>query len=233
MSLKFEDLTNVLPVHAIKKPELQSKITKIVVHTTDGVGTPRGFARYAIGPNHISSTGCPTITYHYLIDGSGKAFKTCAHKNITWHAGPHNRESLGIALIYKLDNDWEELAKKGLALPEPPLPENTPSNPQLHTLLDLLYALCLKEKVQPECVYGHRELSGTGWTLEKGSRKLRKTCPGMSVNLDDLRKQLVRRFQADLKQKGLYLGDIDGKWGPKSREAFSMYVTLSNLDRGE
>ena len=50
-------------------------------------------------------------------------------------------------------------------------------------LVTLLHLLCIEECVPPTKIFGHRELKGTGWTLQKGSKRLRKTCPGMSVLL--------------------------------------------------
>jgi N-acetyl-anhydromuramyl-L-alanine amidase AmpD len=183
------DIVNTLPVHATKLPKKQTTIKKLVVHTTDGVVTPKGLAKYDIGPNHISSTGCPTITYHYLIKQSGEAFKTADLENVLWHAGNHNPESIAIALIYKQDHDWEELAVKKEALHDPG-PDNRPSEEAYTKLVDLLTALCIEHDLNEHDIYGHRELSGTGTIIVNGGLVFRKTCPGMSVNLDLLRSQV-------------------------------------------
>lgn len=222
----FTDIIYKLPVHPTKKPKKQNKIKKIVVHTTDGVVTPQGLAKYDIGPNHISKTGCPSVTYHYLINQSGKAGKCCPHEVVTWHAGPHNNQSLAVAFNYKTDAGWEKAAVQGVATEKPPNSDNKPSQAATITLLRLLEHLCLTEGVHPTEVYGHRELKGTGWFMFKGSRKLRKTCPGMSVDMKWIRDSTIKNVQRSLKQKGLYGGAIDGDWGPKSKAAFKVYLGL-------
>lgn len=180
------DIVNTLPVHATKLPKKQIVIKKLVVHTTDGVVTPKGLAKYDIGPNHISSTGCPTITYHYLIRQSGEAFKTADLENVLWHAGNHNPESLAIALVYKQDHSWEELAVKNATIHEAS-PDNRPSELAYSKLVDLLTALCLEHNLNELDIYGHRELSGTGTIVVNGELTFRKTCPGMSIDLNVLR----------------------------------------------
>jgi len=218
------DLSDTLPVHPTKKPTKQTKINKLVVHMTDGVVTARGLAKYDIGPNHISKTGCPTITYHYLIHQSGDVDKCVNHSIVTWHAGNHNRKSLALALNYKGDNKWEKARSQGVGTDLPPNSANRPTSTAIERLLDLLHKLCLAELVSPVQIFGHRELKGTGWTLQKGSKRLRKTCPGMAVDLDYIRDSVTKRVQQTLKSEGLYGGRIDGYWGKKSKKAFKVFA---------
>ena len=85
--------------------------------------------------------------------------------------------------------------------------------------------ICLKLGLTPDKVVGHRELKGTGWTMFKGSKKLRKTCPGNRVDLDFLRENIAKYMQARLGVLDCYKGKIDGSFGPKSKQAFSEYLS--------
>jgi hypothetical protein len=72
---------------------------------------------------------------------------------------------------------------------------------------------------------GHRELKGTGWTMFKGSKRLRKTCPGIKVDLDKVRRSVARFMQIVLGADGFYTGKVDGLFGPRSKKAFESYLS--------
>jgi len=218
--LKITDLTDSLPLHPTKEANRQESIKRIVVHTTDWIISELELAKYDINPNHISSTGCPTITYHYTVRQNGEVNYCVPHKKVTWHAGPWNPNSLAVALVYKTDPEEEKYIVKNKHPSGKDLGLNTPTPDALKTLHNLLVYLCLKEAVQPTEIWGHRELKGTGWTLEKGSKSLRKTCPGMTVSLEDFRVKVAWSVQLFLKNKKFYEGKIDGLWGNKSKAAF-------------
>ncbi len=213
--MQIVDLVSKLPVHPKKKPDLRkfSEIKKIALHTTDWDITPEALAQYDIGPNHISSSGCPTITYSYLVQKDGTVCKTANEDVVTWHVGNHNRSCLGVSLVYKTDPAYESGKVKT------PTPGKLPTVSQMDSAKELLAALCLKFRLPPSAVVGHRELEGTGWFWQKGHRQLRKTCPGMAIDMDLIRRELAGLMQQVLKDKGLYTGTVDGIWGPKSQKA--------------
>lgn len=217
--MNIVNLVGTLPVHPKKKPNTRrlTNITKLVVHCTDWNVTPEALARYDIGKNHISSTGCPTITYHYLINQDGTVAKTVNHETVTWHAGGYNTESLAISLVYKTDPVFES-GKSKIAQPG-----YLPTSTALTSLLELLSDLCLELNLLPTQVLGHRELIGTGFILFKGHKQLRKTCPGMSINLDQLRLDVAKKMQSTLSGLGIYTGILDGVFGKKSIEALKEY----------
>lgn len=218
LNMSVLDLTGELVQHPTKmpKPRALKSIKKVVVHTTDWKNLiPQELAKYDIGPNHISSTGCPTITYHFFIEQDGTVYQTADANIVTWHAALHNADSLAVCLNYKTDPVWE---RKPVG-DAPPKPENTPSLEMYVALEKLLAEICLSLKLPPSAVVGHRELPGTGFILAKGHKQLRKTCPGMSVNLDFLRTRVAAEMQKELKRHGLYTGDIDGLWGKRSSAA--------------
>ena len=103
---KLLDITDELDRHPTKTYKLRNlrKIKRIVVHTTDWTTTPHRIAKYDVEPNHISSTGCPAITYHEMIGTSGEPYRTLDYKEVSWHSGVWNPTSLAIALCYRCSN---------------------------------------------------------------------------------------------------------------------------------
>lgn len=212
--VKPVDVSAQLPRHATKKHKTRklTDIKRIVVHTTDWVVTPQDLAKYDIGPNHISSSGCPGITYHEMITEAGILFKTLPHEEISWHAGIWNPGSLAIALVYRCTGpDGKDTYA--------PFPQ------ALQTLQCRAGDIFLELGLTPDNLVGHRELKGTGWFWSKGSKRLRKTCPGLKVDLDLLRTNCAKYMQCRLLMAKLYDGKIDGDFGPKSRAALKAYVS--------
>jgi hypothetical protein len=218
--MEIKDLVPTLPIHPKKKVKFRklSNIKKIVVHTTDWNIEPLELAKYDIGPNHIDSTGCPSITYHYYIGKDGTVARTAAEEWVTWHAAGYNTESVAICLAYKTDPLFEsgKISQPG--------PNNKPTEEMLKALDALLVYLCKRLKVNPKEILGHRELEGTGFTFQKGHKQLRKTCPGMTINLDILRARVFSLLQTEMMWKGFYTGRIDGLWGPKSEASFQLLL---------
>lgn len=207
------DLSRTLPRHATKIYDYRdiSDISRIVVHTTDWACTPLELANYDIGPNHISSTGCPAITYHGLIMPDAAWIKTLPYTEVSWHVGVWNPGSLGIALVYRVSDGNGQDAY-------------APAEKQLKALLRACGSLCLQLGVEPINVIGHRELKHTGWVFFKGSRKLRKTCPGLRVDMDLVRERVIKYVQLCLMMSRHYQGSADGYWGPASIAAFYRYL---------
>lgn len=219
--LMLEDCKKVKPIdvsaglsrHLTKVYDTRniSDLKRVVVHTTDWDVSPEKLAEYDVGPNHISSTGCPAITYHEMVMPDGTVYHTLPFEEVAWHAGPWNRGSVAIALSYRCSNSMGQ-------------DQHAPTEKAIKALQCRIGDLCLSLGIQPTEVYGHRELKGTGWFWFKGSKRLRKTCPGMSVDLDQLRHNVALYCQVLLKIRGHYLGKIDADWGPKSRAAFAEYL---------
>jgi hypothetical protein len=206
------DLSRDLARHPNKvyRQRKLSRIKRIVVHTTDWGASAKTIAEYDIKPNHISETGCPAITYHELIGISGNPYKTLDYEEVSWHAGMWNLGSVAIALAYKCSN------KKGEDVYKP--------KRKLMTALHVRCGeMCLDFGLTPDKVIGHRELKGTGWFIFKGSRRLRKTCPGINVDLELMRKNIARYMQIVLGTNGFYTEAIDGIFGTKSKEALTSY----------
>lgn len=211
-NVKPINVVDQLPRHPTKRHDLRlhSKIKRIVVHTTDWIVTPKDLATYDIGPNHISSSGCPGITYHEMITDKGIIYQTLPWAEISWHVGMWNPGSLGIALVYRVSNsDGKDTY--------------APTTYSLLALQTRCGDICLELGLTPNKVVGHRELKGTGWFWGNGSRRLRKTCPGLQVDLNLLRTNIAKYMQCKLMMAGLYMAAIDGDFGKKSRAALKGY----------
>lgn len=223
--VKAIDISGSLPRHpsgkAYQTRDL-SKVNKIVVHCTDRNWTLVKLAMYDITPyfvvdgkkiyNHIDKTGLPAITYHDIVMNNGKLYHTLGYEEISMHAGGYNTGSIAVALMY--------------IVTDPATGKDTfaPSELAIKTLQRHLGKLCLQLGLTPDRIFGHRELMGTGWFLSaSGSKRLRKTCPGMQVDLDLLRTRAAKYMQLVLLVHGYYKGRIDGDFGPKSRAALALF----------
>lgn len=207
---------NQLPRHSTKRYKKRdiSKIKKLVLHCTDWDNvTPYSLAQYDISQgNHISATGMPAISYHYMIDKKGTIYKCLDDSEISWHAAYHNSNSLSVCMIYKPTD--EKRIDRGVI---------EPSIQCCSSTLKMLAALCLKYKLTPDKIFGHRELQFTGWVMKNGSRKLMKTCPGLAINMDQIRFYVAKMMQQSMHAKNYYSGEIDGIFGPLSKAALKNY----------
>jgi len=162
---------------SIRRP---GDIQRVVLHCTDAAPSWDVFqcARYDVGPNHISARGCPTITYAYFVNADGSVQKCLSHDTVSWHVGDWNRSSLGVVLAYRAS---------GNTAPPPAI--------QVATASELFARLCATLSLSPATgVVGHRELLGTGYTIQNGMKQLRKECPGLKIDLDEFRQDVARRL---------------------------------------
>jgi len=217
--LEYQDISFDLPHHPTKyyKTRKVSKINRIVIHTTDWVTTPQRLAEYDISPNHISKTGCPEITYHDIIMPNHQIIHTLPYTKVSWHVGVWNPGSIAIAMMYRVSND------KGVDV-------YAPTTEMLQSTYAHAGNACLNFGFSPDAVIGHRELKNTGWFMFKGSRKLRKTCPGIHMNLSNMRTQIAIHMQLVMQRDNVYKGEIDGLFGKQSRSAMKSWRTNYGLE---
>lgn len=212
--MKFIDirdkmLKNPDPKRRYKKRKLK-KIKKIVFHCDDWDKDLWETAYYDVTPNpdhHISTKGCPGFTYHYFVEKVGTVFYCEDINKITWHAGNHNGKSIGICMRYNATGN-----------------SNPPPEEQLLAAQELMTRLCLDLGIDPDNIYGHRELYGTGYKIVNGVKKLKKTCPGMLVSMSKTRYIVSMSVQQVLAGLGHYAGTIDGIFGRKSEAALRKYT---------
>jgi len=217
--MKIENIADKLVKHPTRKYGKRpiASIKRTILHTSDhATATAYDIAQWDITPtytkngrvykNNLSDKGAPGMTYHAFIDKSGKIYHTSNFDNLTWHAAGHNTDSLGICIQYKATGNTKP----------PPLK-------QIKTAIEYLSYVNLYLGIPPNQTFGHRELKGTGWFFSKGKKRLRKTCPGMLVNLDSMRDDITISMQKRLKKEYLYKGRIDGDFGPKSLAALQAF----------
>jgi N-acetyl-anhydromuramyl-L-alanine amidase AmpD len=233
------DLSKSLKRHPTKRYKVrknESSIKRIVVHTTDRDWTIQQLVDYDVDGavtycrhfidmssgeyvdiqytdhNHIASDGLPACTYHDVIMEDGFIYHTLPYREISWHVGGYNSSSVAVALMYRCTD------------PDTNKDTWAPNENMIKTLQCHCGDLCLKWGLTPDAVVGHRELKGTGWFLNKhGSKRLRKTCPGMQVNLDELRKNVAMYMQIKMKLADCYDDEIDGLFGNQSKLALKKY----------
>lgn len=211
--LKIIELTRKLPRHPTRryKNRRLKEIKGLVLHCTDNTWTVEELARRDITPgksNPVSSKGCPECTYHYFIDHDGTIYHTVNMSKIVWHAAGYNSKTAAVVIRYIATNN-----------------PNPPGRKQMTSVYRLLTKLALMLRVVPDSLHirGHRELRGTGYLIRNGHKRLKKTCPGLLINLDTVRVKVAKLMQLELKRKSLYKGGIDGIFGPNSMAALDKY----------
>lgn len=203
-----KDIRNIIPIHKTRKPEKRNSASHIIIHTTASNNQdPMKIAEYHITPssdNHLSKKGAPTIAYSDVINKEGIVFHCVDYTSVTWHAKYYNNCSIGIALAYNPD-------------------KQNPTEEQHKSMIQLSTILCLYMKILPKNVLGHRELPWMSQILGNGSIVYRKTCPGMCIDLNEVRKEVTYRLQTRLASEGLYKYRIDGIFGEKSIMALKLF----------
>ncbi len=105
--LRIRNIVSAIPRHPSRTYDKRdlSDVWEVVLHHTAGPAdqSPADIARYHSGPNHICESGCPGISYHFLIDRSGRIYQTQELDTISFHTGGRNTPTVGIALIGNYD----------------------------------------------------------------------------------------------------------------------------------
>ncbi len=210
----------------VDKPwKTRSHIKKIILHCTDRDWTIEELYKYdVIGEvngeiNRIDPAGLPGITYTEVFMKNSTHYHCNNWGDWTWHAAGHNKYTLSAALMYKATPAHYSL------------PDREPPAPAVDAFISWAARSCLYLGLNPyKAVQGHRELKGTGWFFDKkGHKRLRKRCPGMRIDLDNIRLRVAIYAQKFLYLKAnSYNGPIDlktkmndfadGKWGPKTKK---------------
>ncbi len=208
MAHQVVDIRTKLPKHPFRRWKKRFEVDTIVVHCTAGSNQdPWETAKYHVAPgkeNHLSKDGAPGLAYHDFINKDGTVYRCNNYTDITWHAGLYNTRSVGVVLAY--------LGKK-----------DPPPSEQLLSLEEHLTYLCICFHLSPSSIIGHREVPGMYTIVGKGSKRFKKKCPGLAIDLNKLRYNVAVRMQTFLAAEGLYKGEIDGVFGKLSKAALSLY----------
>lgn len=182
----------------------ESKIKRVVFHCTDADGwTPERLNRFFLEERKF-----PTCGYHFYVQ-KDVIFQMVSANVVSYHAGGHNSDSISFSIDFPA-GQYEKLKIK--------CPDEV-----YQQAVKVAGYLCLKYKVPPapDLLVGHRELLGSGFVFinsDHTKRQLMKTCPGLTIDLDVFRKDVVKFIQSHL---GLLR---DGILGPKTMKAFTEYA---------
>jgi hypothetical protein len=215
---KYFDYRHLTLVDPHKKLPLReanaNNIKRIVMHCTDAPSwSPQRLSEFFVTERQF-----PICAYHYYVM-KDMVYQMVGENVITYHAAPFNTNSVSFSVDFFASNYEQRNIK---ILPE--VYDNA--------ILVATY-LCLKFKVQPKDLFGHRELLGTGFFMNGDKKVLRKICPGLSIDLDVFRYQVARKVQETL---NAYAYDserfdnrfptltVDGIFGPKTLKVFNAFV---------
>jgi hypothetical protein len=215
---KFFDFKSKTLVDPHKKLSLReassNTINRIVMHCTDAPSwSPERLSEFFITERQF-----PICAYHYYVMAD-KIYAMVGENIITYHAAPYNTHSVCFSIDFFASN----YEKRNIKI----LPDV-----YRNALLTATY-LCLKFKVQPSMLFGHRELQFTGWNWAGPANKnkeLRKICPGLTINMDIFRYTISRMIQEALNYINKHTGEealtVDGIFGPKTIKIFNEFVCL-------
>ncbi len=177
--LIIHDLVEDIPRNA-KQPKIPLRTkpaTMIALHCDDAANWDVwDLINYDLRPNHISSKGCPCPTYAYWISRRGTIYKVAQEAYATWHAGV----GLATRQLYRIP-DWNQVAI-AICFAHKPGAEDGLTDEQLEAGQLLCAEIALRRNIQSADIKGHRELAGSGY-YPKNPARLRKTCPGLDVDL--------------------------------------------------
>ena len=226
MATRVIDITRspTLPRRVDKHWKTRSNINKIILHCTDRDWTIDELYEYdVLGEvngeiNRIDSNGLPGITYVEVFMKDGLQYHCNDWKDWIWHAAGHNQHTLGAAIMYKATADHYSL------------PNREPPDAAVDAFISWAARSCLYLGLDPyKAVQGHRELKGTGWFFDKkGHKQLRKVCPGLRIDMNNIRLRVAIYAQKFLYLKAKNYNGLldlrqtitefaDGIWGPKTR----------------
>ncbi len=228
----FIDARNILVKHETKKFRTRdlSQIKGVVVHHTAGGDDPFKTARYHVGPNHVSDTGCPGLLYTLFIKQSGEIYWANDLEAVTWSQGGRGSPIEGA----NANSDFLAIVCGG------DFTNGGPSIQQTYSLLRLILhltgeqndvwlptALFGKLICDASSVYGHHNFG-------------KPACPGSVLTglVDGFRSHASKTqetWSAEVWQKALvqlgYLedGQVDGIWGRNSRAALVLFQSDKGL----
>lgn len=194
----YRNLTLINPHIKVSTRDAAITVDRLVLHCTDKEGwTPERLSRFAIEERQFS-----ICSYHYYIQPD-TIWHMVGHNVITPHAAPFNKHSLAVSMDFAATN-WESL--------------KIPINPDTyHNAITTLAYLALLFGVRPVKIVGHRELPGTGFFMKQDIKVLRKTCPGLTIDMKMVRFLVTKKIQETLNSLAIEKPlAVDGVFGPKT-----------------
>jgi hypothetical protein len=239
--ISFWDGRTTLARHSSKRFELRTlpEIQGGVVHQTAGGDNPEATARYHVGPNHVSATGCPGMLYHFFIQQDGQVWWANDLERVTWSQGGRGSPVLGL----DPNRNFLSIVLGGNFVgPGHPTGTSGPPFAQVHALFvlwghltgvnkaDLPAALFDLAPCPAEALYGHHNFG-------------KPACPGRALSylLDGIHSHphdtgatlsSIRDWQKALLGLGMVIGaaGADGVWGPASSRALQSFQDSEGLE---
>lgn len=169
---------------------------------------PKNTNNYHIGPNHISSTGCPHICYTIFVGREGDVYLCNPFHAITWsqgdkdQPGSENRMLVSVVLAGRFSNAAN-------------ITYGSPTVAQLEASMQVWKFLRDAFELTEADLFGHFDFGKSGcpgFDLENWIVKTRSDS-GLLVLSD------VKDWQKALIKIGYDPGKIDGVWGYNSKKA--------------
>lgn len=196
----------------------------MVWHQALGTGNAQGIARYHVGPNHISKSGLPGISYTFYIEPDGACLLCNDLEDVTFSQGdrtrPGDENRRYIAVCFS--GDFDAPGYQG---------SSYISARQVSAGLQLWLACSREFRWDGDALFGHCHMG-------------KAVCPGTALSqvIDIVRSNPTRRYglvlsqlnqpkgrQQALQKLGFYRGAVDGIWGFESRLALSEYQESRGL----
>ena len=218
------DYRSILPRHATRvwRKRPLNELRGMVWHQTLSSGSTIAVANYHVGPNHISSSGLPGISYTFSIEKDGKTLLCNALEDVTYSQGdrtkPGDENRLYIAACFT--GNFDAPGYNG---------SDVVSAEQMQAGLRLWLACCEQFGWSGKRLFGHYHFG-------------KPKCPGtvLSQLIESVRAagepefstydfETIAGRQAALRSVGHYGGAIDGLWGTQSRLALTAYQKAAGL----
>jgi len=190
-------------VWAYRDPE--NLLGAVYHQSLEDYGLASGNAKYHVGPNHISKTGLPGLSYTLFVEKTGNAILANNVEDKTYSQGykdPEGRDENALYIGVCFGGNFDAPGYRGTQIP---------------TSAQILTAELLWHHMAE--IWGWRNLD-----LHGHYHFGKPTCPGNSLTevISSIRGvyfDTVLERQKALKALGFYKGTIDGMWGPVSKAA--------------
>lgn len=213
----IEDCRQTLPRHRGKEWTVRppSKLRGMVLHQSlEEVGSAYNVALYHVGPNHISASGLPSMSYTLFIDKDGRVILANNVEHKTWSQGYVDPDHVDENALYVGVCVGGNFSGPGYYGTEAPLMRQMDA-------VDRLWKLCRGLwDWDGNSLFGHYHFG-------------KPACPGHQL-LEYISSHRLARFSSILEKQAalmrLGLGvQVDGVWGPQSKSALIEFQKTSGL----
>jgi len=222
----IDDGRKTLPRHKSKvwDPRASSILKGMVYHQSlEDYGTASGNAAYHVGPNHLSDTGLPGLSYTMFVEKSGKIILANDVEDKTWSQGDRdlpgdeNAEYMGVCF-------GGNFSGPGYDGPQ------TPTEAQLNSATLLWEIVSEIWSFDNNCLFGHYDFgkpSCPGYVLAGLIESVNR---GVTWERGGFDLSTAAGRQQALKELDFFKDEVNGEWGPSSRYALTMFQRSVGLN---